>query len=281
MLKKILIIFFVCLSLLGAYMLLVEPFQIKVVEKELVTAKWQAQKPIKIALIADVHAIWPWMTVDHVERIVEKTNDQEPDLILLLGDYVSTHPFGVQLTPENGLEPYKNLNAPCGIFFVLGNHDLHGLGSNGWPEALRNLGMPVLENRSVKVNCDDREFWISGLEDLWWQKPDIDKTLDYVTDDKPIIMMMHNPDSFVDVPERVALSVAGHTHGGQIRFPFIGSVESVIPSRYGKKFVYGHVQEDGKDLFVSSGLGTTGLPLRLLTPPQILLLTLSSELNNN
>lgn len=277
MLKKILIVSFVCLSFLGAYMLLVEPFQIRIVEKGISSSKWQEQKPLKIALITDVHAIWPWMTPSHVERIVKKANDQKPDLILLLGDYVATHPFGVQLDPENGLEPYKKLNAPCGVFFVLGNHDLHGNGSEGWPQALRGLGMPVLENRSVKANCGEREFWVSGLEDLWWQNADVKKTLDYVTDDKPIIVMMHNPDSFVDVPERVALSVAGHTHGGQIRFPLIGSVEAVIPSRYGKRFVYGHIQEDGKDLFVSSGLGSTGLPLRLLTPPEIVMLTLKSE----
>ena len=273
--KKIMLAsFIVFCACLVTYMLLIEPNQIKIVERDVVTEKWGQQKPLKIALIADVHAVWPWMDVKHIERIVSKTNEQKPDLILLLGDYVSTHPFGLQIAPEKGLAPYNKLSAPCGVFAVLGNHDLHGNGSAGWPEALRKSGLNVLENKAIKVQCEGNELWVAGLEELWWQNADIIKTLEMVDDDKPVIMAMHNPDSFVDVPQNVALSVAGHTHAGQIQFPFIGAISSVIPSRYGKRFHYGHIQEDGKDLVVSGGLGSTGIPLRLLNPPEIVIVTL-------
>lgn len=87
-------------------------------------------------------------------------------------------------------------------------------------------------------------------------------------------MMMHNPDSFVDIPKSVALSVAGHMHRGQVRFPVIGAVKQVLPSRFGKRFLYGHIKEEGKDLVVSGGLGMSGLPLRLLNSPEIVLITL-------
>jgi len=275
--KMLFVIAFIIMSLVGFYALLIEPFQIKIVERTITTDKWTHEKPLKITLVADVHAIKPWMSVKHVERIVAKANAQDADIILLLGDYVSTHPFGFQIPPEKGVRPYEILKAPCGVYAVLGNHDLHGKGSDGWPEAMRALEVPLLENKAVKQNCAGQEFWITGLEDLWWQNADIDKTLAQVTDDNPIIMMMHNPDSFAEMPERVALSVAGHTHAGQIRFPFIGSLEAVIPSKYGERYAYGHIKEEGKDLVVSGGLGTTGIPLRFLNPPEIVNITLQSN----
>jgi uncharacterized protein len=168
---------------------------------------------------------------------------------------------------------------------VPGNHDLHNptkekypkflrINPTGWPEAMVKTGIPLFENQARRLNCAGHEFWIAGLGDHWWQKPDAIGTLAQVNDNHPVIMMMHNPDSFVNVPASVALSVAGHTHGGQVRIPFYGAVESVIPSRYGLRYVYGHVQENGKDLIVTSGLGMTGLPIRFLTPPEISFITL-------
>ncbi len=261
--------------LLGVYAVFVEPFRIKIVEKNIVTSKWVYKKPIKIALIADVHAIWPWMSSAHIKRIIKKTNNQKPDVVLLLGDYVSTHPFGIQPDPNESLSLYASFDSKCGTYSVLGNHDLHG--SVGWPEALRKSKIPLLENKATKVICDENEFWIAGLEELWWQNADIEKTLAYVDDNKPVIMMMHNPDSFAEMPEKVTLSVAGHTHAGQIRFPFIGSFESVIPSKYGKRYEHGHIREGSKDLVVSAGLGTTGLPLRFFNVPEIVIINLQSE----
>jgi uncharacterized protein len=266
---------FAVLTLLGCYASLVEPRLLKVSEWSVTTEKWTNPKSLKIALITDTHAIWPWMTEKHLERIVEKANQLKPDVILLLGDYVGTHPFGLQLKPEDGVAPFKNLTAPCGVFAVLGNHDIHD--SVGWPQALQSTGIPVLQNDAVSLNCEGSRFWVAGLEEIWWQESDIGKTLSQVTDNHPVIMAMHNPDSFPSIPPSVALSVAGHTHGGQIRFPFIGSVAAVIPSQYGERYVYGHIVENGKDLVVSSGLGMTGLPLRFMTRPEIALITLEGS----
>lgn len=273
--KKIFYALFAIGCVLGFYAAFIEPFQIKIVEREIKTSKWDHNKPLKIALIADVHAIWPWMTPNHIQRIIEKTNEQEPDLILMLGDYVSTHPFGIQPIASESLSLYQNFKSKCGTYSVLGNHDLHG--SIGWPEALRKANLQLLENDAVKIKCNNQALWIAGVEDLWWQNTDIKETLKKVTDSNPVIMMMHNPDSFINVPKKVALSVTGHTHAGQIRFPVIGSVSAVIPSKFGKRFEYGHIQEDGKDMVVSGGLGTTGIPLRFLNPPEIVIVTLQSK----
>ena len=261
--------------LLAFNMLIWEPRRINVVEYYVYTDKWHSPKPLRIALIADVHAIWPWMSVAHIQRIVEKTNALSPDLTLLLGDYVATHPFGFPIKASDGVKPYEQLRADCGVYAVIGNHDLHG--SVGWPEALRNTTVPVLENSSVFVQCDQGRFYVAGLEDLWWQNADVNRALSNVEIGVPVILAMHNPDSFPEVPKDVALSVAGHTHAGQVRLPFGGAVESVIPSKYGKRYHYGYVHEDGKDLVVSGGLGNSGIPMRLLNPPEIVIVTLMKK----
>jgi predicted MPP superfamily phosphohydrolase len=158
------------------------------------------------------------------------------------------------------------------VYAVFGNHDIHD--SKTWPPALLASKIPVLQNEARQVDCSAGKFWISGLQDLWFQHANIPATLSQVTNSDPVIMAMHNPDSFAKMDDKVALSVAGHTHGGQIRLPFIGAVAEVVPSRYGLRYVYGHVREDGRDLIVTSGLGCTGLPLRFLNPPEIGIVTL-------
>lgn len=253
---------------------MVEPFRLRVSKWDVSTEKWSGNDDLKIAILTDMHMIWPWMTPGHMRKIIERTNALNPDIILLLGDYVATHPFGLQLEPLAALEPFKNLSAPCGVYAVLGNHDLHP--PSNWPEALAQTGIPVLRNQALQLDCADRKFWIAGLDELWWAETDIGKTMAEITDENPVIMMMHNPDSFPDTPQRVALSVAGHTHAGQVRVPFIGSLAAVVPSKYGNRYVYGHIVEDKKDLVVSAGLGTTGLPIRFLNLPEIALITLKS-----
>ncbi len=257
---------------LGLYAVLIEPQRLVITRWTVETEKWGDQKPLTIALISDLHAIWPWMTPGHLEKIVSTANAQKPDLILLLGDYVGTHPYGRQLQPENGVAPLKKLSASCGVFAVYGNHDIRY--GHGWPEALAATGISVLQNEARPIDCNDRKFWGAGLAELWWQKQDIARTLAQVSDSNPVIMMMHNPDAFPDIPASVSLSAAGHTHGGQVRFPFIGAIPSVVPSKYGLRYLHGHIIEDGKDLVVTSGIGASGLPVRFLTPPEIALVTL-------
>lgn len=271
-LKYLLLFFFVAGIVLGFYASFVEPFRLVVTAYTVKTEKWNSNKPLKIVLLADVHAIYPWMTDAHLDDVVEKANSLDPDIVLLLGDYVATHPFGKQINPDDGVRSYKNLKSVCGAFAILGNHDLHK--SKGWPEALAKTGIPVLRNEARKIECAGQSFWISGLDEWWYGHADMPRTMNAITDKSPVIFMTHNPDAFVEVPQSVALTVAGHTHGGQIRFPFIGAVSAVVPSEYGSRYDRGYLIEDGKHLVVSSGLGMTGLPMRLLCPPEITVVTL-------
>ena len=261
------------------YAACIEPFEVGVTRWTVRTEKWPYAEPLTIALVSDTHAIWPWMTPARLDALVRDVNALEPDLILLLGDYVATHPFGMQLKPEAGIAPYKKLFAPCGVFAVLGNHDMY-TSTQGWPAALRATRIPVLENEALPISCLGRNMWVAGLGDLWSDKADMAGTMAQVVGKDPVILMMHNPDSFPETPPRVALSVAGHTHGGQIALPGIGPVRQVIRSRYGLRYVYGHIVEEGKDLIVTRGLGTTGLPLRFGLPPEIALVTVTYKPTN-
>lgn len=252
----------------------VEPFRLAVTEYTVATKKWTYDRPLKIVLLADMHAITPFMTEAHLNDIVAHANELKPDLVLLLGDYVATHPFGMQLDPADGVRPYTKLQATCGVYAVLGNHDLQEGGPAGWPQALVTTGIPVLRNDVVKINCQGGYFWLGGLDETYWGRPNLDKIIREAKGDIPLIEMFHNPDPFAMSRERAALTVAGHTHGGQILLPFYGPIAAVVPSIYGNRYVRGHIREDGKDLVVSSGLGMTGLPMRFLRPPEITVVNL-------
>ncbi len=133
----------------------------------------------------------------------------------------------------------------------------------------------MLENASLRVERAGRAFWLVGLADLWTRHPDIAAGLRQVDEANPVILLTHNPDIFPDVPSRVSLTLAGHTHGGQVNFPIIG--RPVTPSRYGQRYVMGHVVEGGRHLFVSGGIGTSIIPVRFRVPPEIVIMTLTSD----
>jgi uncharacterized protein len=142
--------------------------------------------------------------------------------------------------------------------------------------AFEQVGIPCLENHAVLLGGGRARFWIAGLADqlahrlergIFRGADDLPGTLGQVTTDHPVILLAHEPDIFVRVPSRVCLTLAGHTHGGQVRIPLLWP--SFVPSRYGARFAYGHVVEGGRHMIVSGGLGTSFVPLRLAVPPEI------------
>lgn len=240
-------------------------------------------RPLRIAALTDLHACDPWMPLSRIEEIVRAANALKPDLIVLLGDYVSAiHRFGTTEIPvEAWSAVLAKLEAPLGTFAVLGNHDWW----TGAEEVRRGLAgnrIPVLENEARKLKAPDGfEFWLAGLGDQLAQGnarrgyqgvDDLPKTMRAIADDAPAILLAHEPDIFPQVSERIALTLCGHTHGGQVRFPFYGA--AVVPSRYGQRYAYGHVVEANRHLVVSGGLGCTFLPVRFGVPPEIVLVEL-------
>jgi hypothetical protein len=190
---------------------------------------------------------------------------------LLLGDYLdASQVFKRNLKPEVVAGELARLSAPLGTFAVIGNHDWRNSGDRMW-RALAALGITVLEDRAVETA---RGFWIAGMADMRHRRPNVQRALRDVPEDAPAIVLSHDPDLFPHVPERIALTLAGHTHGGQVAIPLLR--RPLMPSYYGERYARGHIVEDGRHLLVTSGLGTSGIPVRFLAPPEVINLTLRS-----
>ena len=270
----------------SSYAVGVEPrYRLDVTSYRLTPPGWpSAGKPLRIAALADIHACDPWMPVWRIEEIVAQANALQPDLIVLLGDYVAgmTRFVTRKVPPADWARALGGLKAPLGVHAVLGNHDWWT-----YPEkaraALENNGIPVLENDAVRLApAGGSPFWLLGLGDQWAHPlgrnrfrgvDDLPGTLAKVPDDgAPLLLLAHEPDIFPKVPARVGLTLSGHTHGGQIALPLVG--RPVVPSRYGERFAYGHVIENGRHLIVSGGIGCSIAPVRLGVPPEIVFIEL-------
>ena len=229
---------------------------------------------LRIAVLADLHVGSPWNGPAKLPEVVELVRRAEPDLVLLAGDYVIHGVLGGRfVAPEQIAAELATLAAPLGSYAVLGNHDWWFDGPRV-RRAFEAAGIPVLEDSATAVGYGSCQFWIAGVGDFWERPHDVAAALAGVPDGDAVLLFTHNPDVFPEVPERVALTIAGHTHGGQVYLPGIG--RPVVPSQYGERFAIGHIEEDGRHLFVSSGLGTSILPVRFLVPPEVSLLRLES-----
>jgi uncharacterized protein len=249
----------------------IEPRRLVTVRRRLALARWPpALDGVRLGIASDFHAGAPHAGEKKLAQVVERLNEEAPDAILLLGDFIDAHPlWGGRVTPEEIAHELALLRAPLGVFAVLGNHDWKQAGHDMW-RALEDAGIEVLENRAVKAG----DFHVAGLADLRCRRPDLPATLATVGPREPVVLLAHDPDVFPYVPDRVALTLSGHLHGGQVAIPVIR--RPAIPSRYGERYARGHVVEDDRHLFVSSGVGTSGLPLRLLAPPEVVVLELVS-----
>jgi predicted MPP superfamily phosphohydrolase len=259
----------------GAYAAVVEPSLLRL-RRPVVASPWWpvGRPPLRIGILSDLHAAWPMMPVARVRRIVGRLLAARPDLVLLPGDFVSTHTrFVRRIAIEPVAQALGGLVQAVPTFAVLGNHDWY-YGGERVAAVLRRHGIEVLRNQATKVPLAGG-VWIAGLDDAWTGRADLAGTLRQVDGQAPVILLSHVPDPFRGVPPEVALTVAGHTHGGQICLPGFGPLRT--HTRLPRRLAYGLSQEDGRHLYVSGGVGTTALPLRFARPPEIALLTLGGE----
>jgi predicted MPP superfamily phosphohydrolase len=237
---------------------------------------WPAGGGLSITVIADLHAGGPNMLLPHVRHVVDTANALQSDLIVLLGDYIARYKFPTEHVPDQlWAAELARLKAPLGVWAILGNHDWwYHLGAVR--RALADARIPVLENDAVLLGRDGQKFWLAGIGDQlahplghgrFRGEDDLPRTLKQIGSDDPVVLLVHEPDIFPRVPARVALTLAGHTHGGQIRLPLVWPL--FVPSKFGARFAYGHVVEDERHLIVSGGLGTSIIPARLGVPPEI------------
>ena len=250
-----------------------EPDRLSLRRVTLELAGWPASHgPLRVGLLSDLHAGAPFIDAAKIEAAVDLINRAQPDAVLLLGDYVIHGVLGGTRMDPAAIGPLlKELKAPLGVFAVLGNHDWWD-GHRPIEAALNGAGARFVDNQIRKISRADGDFWLLGIGDAWEGDPEIEAPLAAVRDGLPVIAMTHNPDVFPAVPNRVALTIAGHTHGGQVALPLLG--RPIVPSAYGERFAYGHIVEGSRELFVTSGLGTSILPVRFRVPPEVVLLTI-------
>src|SRR3954471_5898361 len=267
--------------------------RLPVARYDITPKQWPADFKLKIAVITDLHACDPWMSLERIGGIVERTNALNADVIVMLGDYVAGHRRVTRVIPASEWAAVlAGLKAPLGVHAILGNHDWwedktvqrEGEGPTVARRALEAAGIPVYENDARRLAKDGRPFWLAGLGDQLAYVParrfrrvrrigvdDLAATLAKVTDTAPGILLPHEPDTAVRVPARVALQLSGHTHGGQVR---LLGWSPVSPS--GPKLVYGHIRMNC-DVVISGGLGCSIMPFRIGVPPEIVLVTLGGK----
>jgi predicted MPP superfamily phosphohydrolase len=225
---------------------------------------------MRVAVLADLHVGSPFNGMSKLRRIVELTNNLKPDLILIPGDFVIDSVIGGSfVSPEEAAVELGRLRAPMGVWACLGNHDWW-LDPRRVGRVLQGQGIGVLEDDAVRVQRGSTHFWLVGISDFREGPHDVRQATAQIRDGAPVLMFTHNPDVFPDLSNRFSLLIAGHTHGGQVHVPFIG--RPIVPSKYGQRYAYGHVVEGGRHLFVSTGLGTSIIPVRFGVPPEVTVL---------
>jgi predicted MPP superfamily phosphohydrolase len=252
---------------------LAEPARLKLRRIDVPLERWPAALDgLRVAVLSDLHTGAPHVGEGKVARIVAKVNAQHPDLVALVGDYADPKvPFGEPVGPERVAELLGELYAPLGVFAVLGNHDWYHYGERV-PRALRAAGIEVLENDAVAVERGGEVLWVAGLADMRERHADVTVALAMVPAGQPLIALTHDPDMFPQLRDRAQVTLAGHTHGGQVGLPLVR--RAAAPTRRG--YTGGEVREAGGYMYVSRGVGTTVLPIRFAAPPEIVVLRLRS-----
>ena len=232
-------------------------------------------QPLKLAVLSDFHYGAHNDDDERFTGIIQHVNDNKPDIILLLGDFVNTPHLGQDMIAPNGMaDILAPLSAPLGVWAVLGNHDWKHGGKSVQKE-LERVNIRVLENEAHTIVFENHQFALAGIADDSKRTPDWDAALSNTPQEMPTIVMAHDPASFIEMPNTDAIMFSGHTHGGQIRLPKFGAL--VNSSRAPLKWSNGHIQKDQKQLYVTSGLGTSILPVRMNCPPEICFFTIGTD----
>ena len=281
---------------LAGYAFGIEPrYRLNVKRYVVSPPNWPTGFSLKLAVVADLHASEPVMPPARIEEIVAATNALAADAILLLGDYAASHDWQTRrVLPREWAPLIGQLKAPLGVHAVLGNHDWWDdeiaqrdrKGPTASRRALEDAGIPVYENDAVRLTKAAQPFWLAGLGDqiafitgrdgrrmLFQGVDDLGGTLERVNGEEPVILLAHEPDIFPSVPHRVALTLSGHNHGGQVR---LFGYSPIVPSSYGNRYAYGHIVEEGRSLIVSGGLGCSILPVRFGVPPEIVVVDIAA-----
>lgn len=271
--------FWLALILTTLWGILIEPGLLIVRHKPIHPAFWpKTQHPIRIALVSDLHVGMLHQSPEHLLQVVHRINAEAPDMVALLGDYLTASALPPILhqdvDPGTIARNLRFLYAPLGVYAILGNHDCW-VNCRGMKRALEKVGIPVLVNTRLRLGPQgEGGFWLIGLADRSGPKPNWDTLLQDIAPDDPTLFLAHDPVWFEEIPAGPPVfMLAGHTHGGQISLPWFGPL--ALPTPVPLSWARGHVVVGDRHLMVTSGVGTTVLPIRVNVPPEVLILEVS------
>ncbi len=259
---------------LGFWAAILEPRHLVVRERALTLPGWPAALDgLRVGIVGDLHVGAPPMDRARTRRVLARLAAQGADLLVFLGDLVDTKSLFRSTPSLSALtEDLRVLRAPLGAYAVLGNHD-HWFGARRVRACLEQAGVPVLVNETRRLHARGTSFALVGVDDAFTDHDDLLRTLP--RGPEPTLVVTHTADLFVDVPRKVSLTLAAHTHGGQVRLPMVGPL--FVPSRFGTRWVRGHYIEEGRHLWVTSGVGNSMVPVRFGVPPELVVLTLRAS----
>lgn len=253
----------------------IEPAMLQI-HKEVITANkiTPTFNNFKIVQFSDTHIGFHY-TLEQFKELVEKINALQPDLIVFTGDLVDKpdeYNWGSNLT-----QALQALKAGYGKFWIYGNHDHGGYGTEIIHKVMQQADFNLLKNDNAIIEKDKDRIVLAGIDDVMLGKPNLNETLKDVNPDLFTILLAHEPDyadTVVDFPVDVQLS--GHSHGGQVRLPFIGHLYTPA---FAVKYIQGKYTFNNEKLtlYVNRGIGTTRLPYRFLCKPEIHLFTLMNQ----
>ena len=264
---------FAAALVVAVYGFVIEPGRLLERDATLVLHGWPAAcDGLRVDVIADTHTGSPRNGVDNLDRVVARLRRSDADIVLMAGDYVILSVLaGRYVPPETIAAHLRPLTREKPVYAVLGNHDWWKDGHKV-ARAFTAAGVQMIDNRALPIASGTCRFWLAGLGDLLEGKPDVAGT---IPGDAPVLALTHEPALWPRIPAQAALTVSGHTHGGQIvpitwlRPPRFQPDSHLLRGAYGRK--------DGATLFVSPGIGTSILPMRVGVVPEISRLTLRSQ----
>ncbi|MBQ9244819.1 metallophosphoesterase [bacterium] len=247
--------------ILGMYSHYIEPNKLNIVNYTIEDA---ALSGLKIVFASDFHV----RDMERLDKVVKLINEENPDFVLSVGDFVEGHKFNhAAVAIEDIAKKLTEINSKYGFYTSFGNHETW-YSKERAINALTAENIVVLLNNNTYIDINGKKVYIAGIEDELTEHPDITAALEGT--ENPVILLTHSPDVFPDVPESVNLTLAGHTHGGQIRIPLLGPIYTA--SKYYDKYAQGLIVENNKKMIVTRGVGYSILPFRFNCPPEIVVI---------
>jgi predicted MPP superfamily phosphohydrolase len=239
-------------------------------------AQWPGwSRPLRVAFLSDFHTGSHANDVARLEAIVEEVTAYRPDLVLFGGDYVNLQWMGGGRVPPHTIAAVlARTRAPLGRYAILGNHD-YTYDSRAVTRALADHGLSILNHECRSIEFENVAFYLAGIPDEHIASSEASSLLKNLPS-APAIVLAHDPAWFGYLPPGPYLMLAGHTHGGQIRLPGLGVIRNA--SKAPLRWSYGLIRERGQSLYVTSGIGTSGIPLRWRVPPEFVVLDLIGKL---